>query len=374
MDIAGLRDEIPILDDVIYLNTGAGGPSTVSVTDAVCSAYRLHEEGFVSPGSYEWMEEFLDMSRGELSGFIGGEAEEYAFTSSTTEGINRVASALMNSGVERVVVSNYEHPSGRLPWLRLQEVFGLEVEFIGRDGWVSPDMVRDALNGGGDEAVFMSSVAWSTGARFPIEDISGVCDEMDAVFIVDAVQSVGQEDIDVERWGIDVLVGAGHKWLLGPFGAGFIYIDSGVVRDLEPVEVGYSGVEDPFSDEVVLSGDASRFEVGSRGVGSIAGLLESIEIFRGIGMDVIRDEIEGLRRYFLDGVDGDLVVYPGRVDSGLVSLDLDSPGEVVDYLNSNGFVVREVPSMNALRVSIHVFNTESEIDELIECLESGGYI
>jgi selenocysteine lyase/cysteine desulfurase len=212
-------------------------------------------------------------------------------------------------------------------------------------------------------------VTWTHGTRLPVSTLVDVAHEAGAFALVDAVQVPGQLPLSVTDWGADAVAAAGHKWLLGLWGGGFLYVDREVAETLEPRTVGYRSVETPTAAAYEFSPGARRFEVGSSNPGPHVALAEAIDAIEAVGVDSIADRIQTLAGRLTEGVPGERLLSPTRPESGLVTIDVDDPAATVDRLSSDGIVVRALPSPTAIRASVHAVNTESEVDRLLRALD-----
>ncbi|MFC4449371.1 aminotransferase class V-fold PLP-dependent enzyme [Halorussus aquaticus] len=373
MNPTDLRAEIPALDRTTYLNTGAAGPSPYRVVEAVESCVERHE--YESPGGegmYPFSFDVFDETREVVADHLGATAEEIALTQSTTDGINRVAAGLDWERGDTVVRTDLEHSSGILPWQRLRRR-GVEVEVVESDGGrLDADRMASAVEGA--KLVCLSSLTWSHGTLLPVREIVETAHDAGALVLVDAVQCPGQMPVDVREWGADFVAGAGHKWLLGPFGAGFVHVAPGAETRLEPAHVGYRSVEDPNAEEYAYEPGAHRLEVGTVSPAPYAGLCEAIETIEEIGYDGIRDRIEALTDRLKAGIrDAETarLLSPREYESGLVTFAIDDPDpeSFVEELADDGVRIRSLPfPENAVRASVHAFNSEADVDELVEWL------
>src|SRR6056297_2626598 len=270
-----LRADVPALRDAAYFNFGAHGPSPEYVVEAASEFIAEHEYGSAATDPYGHAFDTYESVRERIAAFVGAEPEEIALTESTTDGINRVAGAIDWEPGYVVVRTDLEHPAGVLPWQRLEregvEVRVLETEAGRLDREAFAEAVADA------RLVCFSAVTWTHGTRLPVSELVEIAAEAGAFTLVDAVQVPGQMPMDVHEWGADAIAAAGHKWLLGPWGAGFLYVDHEVAEELEPRAVGYRSVETPPATEFVYKSGARRFEVGSASPAPHVGLIEAID-------------------------------------------------------------------------------------------------
>jgi len=363
-----LRADIPALDEVVYFNTGAGSPSPRRVVEAVQAEAAYHEyEAPAGAGTYGALAEALTETRETVADHVGVDPDAVALTQSTTDGISRVAAAMDWKPGDVVVRTDQEHSAGTVPWERLEREVGIEVRVVSAEGghvdrgdWA--DAVADA------KLVLFSSLLWTDGSRLPVAELTEVAHDAGARVLVDAVQSVGQRPVDFAEWDADAVAAAGHKWLLGPTGTGFLYVADEFARALAPAQVGYMGIDDPGADDWDLRPDARRFEVGSVSPVPYAGLREGIATIDELGFDAITDHVARLTDRLKDGVADDRLVSAREYESGLVAIEADDPGATVERLAEEDIVVRDIPGTGTIRVSVHAFNSTADVDALLDAL------
>ncbi|WP_092704120.1 aminotransferase class V-fold PLP-dependent enzyme [Halovenus aranensis] len=364
-----LREAMPAFDEGRYFNFGAHGPSPRQVVAAGEQATRAHEyEVPVTDDPYKWAFGQYDEVRERLAAFLGVEADEVALTESTTAGINAIAGAIDWEPGDVVVRTDLEHPAGVLPWQRL-EAEGVEVRVVETAGGrLDIETFREAVADA--RLVCFSALTWTHGTMLSVEELVDIAHDAGAFTLVDAVQVPGQRPMDVTAWGADAVAAAGHKWLLGLWGGGFLYVDREAASDLAPRAVGYRSVEEPTGDEFAFAAGARRFEVGTTSVAPYAGLAEAIEIIESVGVDRIHERSQRLAGRLADAVPADRLLSPAAPDSGLVTVDVEDPEATADRLAEDGLIVRPLPEPASIRASIHAVNTEEDIDRLTAALES----
>lgn len=366
MDVMDLRADIPALDDGTYCNWGASGPSPRRVVEGVQSTITYHEyESPNNEGMYPAAFDVYDEARETIASFIGASSNEIALTQSTTDAINRVATAMSWSADDEVVITDIEHSAGRLPWQRLERKVGISVTVLETErGHIDIEEFERAVSDA--TLVCFSAVDWLYGRRHPVSDLVAVAKEAGALTLVDAVQVPGQMPMDVGDWGADVVAAAGHKWLLGPWGAGFLYVDDAVAGTLEPSSVGYRSVEDPNAASYTLKSGTQRFEIATTSPAPYAGIDEAIDVVTEIGVETIEDRIRGLTEYLKDGVSDDRLRSPADFHSGLVSVESSNPEEMVEELADAGVQIRSLPAPETVRISLHAVNTYADVDAVLD--------
>ncbi|NHN49272.1 aminotransferase class V-fold PLP-dependent enzyme [Halostella sp. JP-L12] len=369
MDPTELRADTPALHEDVYLNFGAHGPSPRYVVETADEFVRSHEyETSARNDPYDEAFDAYDRARERVADFVGADADEIALTESTTAGINAVANAIDWQPGDTVVRTDLEHPGGTLPWQRLERE-GIKVRVVEtEDGRIDTDTFADAVDGA--QLACFSAVTWTHGTRLPVAELVDIAHDAGALALVDAVQVPGQLPMDVTEWDADAVAAAGHKWLMGIWGGGFLYVDRDVAETLAPRTVGYRSVETPTANPYEFAAGARRFEVGSSNPAPHVALAEAIDAIDEVGIDRIAERIQQLAGLLADGVPDERLHSPMTPESGLVTIDVDDPEATVERLASEGIVVRALPTPNAIRASVHAVNTQTEVDRLIDALES----
>ena len=369
MNVSDLRTDVPALREGVYMNYGAHGPSPTRVVDAADAFVQRHEfDSPIDDDPYATALDTIDETRKTVAGFVGADADEIALTGSTTHGINAVAGAVDWEPGDVVVRTDLEHPAGVLPWQRLERE-GVEVRVVETEhGRIDREAYAEAVAGA--RLVCISALTWTHGTRLPVADLVDVAHDAGAFTLVDAVQVPGQTEMYMREWGADAVAAAGHKWLLGLWGGGFLYVDRDAAADLHPRAVGYRSVEDPTADPFAFAEGARRFEVGTANPAPHVALREAVETVQAVGVDAIEDRIARLAGRLAAGVPDDRLLSPADPESGLVTIDVDDPAATVDRLKSEGIVIRDLPHPEAVRASVHAVNTAEEVDQLLGALDS----
>ncbi|MFB6281765.1 MAG: aminotransferase class V-fold PLP-dependent enzyme [Haloferacaceae archaeon] len=364
-----LRADIPACERGVYLNTGASGPAPRRVVEATTGFVESHEyEAPVGEGAYRAAYGAFDEARDAVAAFIGADPDEVALTQSTADGISRVAAAIDWTPGDVVVRTDLEHAAGVLPWWHLERK-GVETRVLETEaGRIDLDDLAEAVADA--RLLCLNSVTWSHGTELPVAAAAEVAHEADCRVLVDAVQSPGQRPVDVRAWDADFVAAAGHKWLLGPWGAGFLYVHGDRAADVVPAQASYRSVVDPGAADPELKPGAARFEVGTTAPAPYVGLVEAMSVLDRVGIGTITDRIERLTDRLKSGL-GDALLSPGAYESGLVTFRPptgESPERTVERLAEAGIVIRSLPYPDALRASVHAFNTAGDVDALLDAL------
>jgi selenocysteine lyase/cysteine desulfurase len=368
MDWSTLRDEFPATRHWTFLDHAAVAPLSgrarrafVEWVDDLANHGVTHEP--------QWLKR-IEETRRATGRLLNADPLNVAFVKNTSEGIGFVAEGLPWQAGDNVVTAAEEYPSNLYPWLNLAHR-GVEVRRVpSRGNRVEIDDLRAAMDGR-TRLVTLSFVEYASGFRNDLDAVGGLCRERGVLFFVDAIQGLGVLPLDVKRTPIDFLSADGHKWLLGPEGAGLFYVRRELVEWLHPVSVGWNSVVSGFDFskvELQFRPGAGRWENGTLNVGGIVALGASLELLLGIGLAAISARVLELTDYLCDRASAaGIEVFSSRRPadrSSIVSLAL--PGDVkalAHRLRDEGIAVAHRASR--LRVSPHCYNTPEELDRLI---------
>ena len=384
-------EDFPMLkQDIIYLDNGATSLKPQAVIDKMTDYYE-HYSANAHRGDYD-ISYKVDMeyenARDLVVEFINAKSkEEVIFTSGATDSLNMIATGFFAGLVEpgdEILITTSEHASNVLPWFRLVNDYGCVVKFIPLDDslHVTIDNVKSSITPR-TKIIALAQVTNVIGDVRPIKEICKLAHENNIFVVVDGAQSVPHMPVDVQDLDVDFLAFSGHK-MLGPTGIGILYGKKELLENLEPVNLG-GGMNESFDSpsEIYLKELPTRLEAGTPNIAGAIGLGAAIEYIKGIGMDKIREREFHLREYLIEK----LVRIPHidiinlEADSGIVAFNVDGvfSQDVAYYLNKYNICVRAgnhcaklvknaTGVTNSLRVSLYFYNTESEIDELVELL------
>lgn len=229
--------------------------------------------------------------------FHTADPNRIVFTMNATDALNLAINGMLQPG-DHVITSRMEHNSVTRP-LEYHRRCGVEITKLETDpvNGVSPDTLRKAFQKN-TKLVVMTHASNVTGTRNPISEIAQICRENDVPLLIDASQSAGVVDIDVEKNGIDLFAFPGHKSLFGPTGTGGLYVRPGV--NLRPVRVGGTGIrsEDPLQPEEM----PYLYEAGTQNVPGIAGLAAGVRFILVEGISAIAEHEMNLMKELLENL------------------------------------------------------------------------
>ena len=332
-------------------------------------------------------EQEIVKARVTLAKFLGiKHPERMIFTFNATDALNMGIKGLLCEG-DHVITSNLEHSSVSRPLTGLEKHGVITVTRVANseDGFINADDIRNAIEAN-TKLIVCTHASNALGTIQPIREIGGVAREKEIMFMVDAAQTTGVCDIDVETQRIDMLAFTGHKGPFGPPGIGGLYVGENV--RLQAWREGGTGFEpESLSQPETLP---FKLESGTPNSVGIVGLRTGIEFCIKEGIDTIRTHERDLALRLIKGLEADdrFKIYGGRDENekvGIVSLNIKgfNPGEVAAILD-NRFNIAVRPGMHCaphihreigtfpegtVRVSPGYFNTVNDIEETISGLK-----
>ena len=374
MDKLSLRELFPVTKNLVYFNHAAVGPLSTRAQEAM-ENFTRDQRDFGAMHWREWYAEYVRL-RQSAAKLIGAEPGEIAILKNTSEGLSFVAEGFRWERGDNVVTTDLEFPSNSTPWRKLDRR-GVEVRVVrSHDGAFTVDDVERCIDERTRIAT-VSSVAFHNGFAADLDAIGELCARRNVLFCVDAIQSVGILPTDVRRAKITFLAADGHKWMCGSEGAAIFFVAAEHRDKLEVLENGWTNIErkGKFLDcPIELLPDARRFEAGSLNSSGIYGLRAAIDLLLEVGITDVAEETTRLAALLADRLDdiGWRVASPRPIRSGIIgAIPPSAEPSLLKWhrlLEENGIVC--APREGMLRFSPHFYNTESEIDRVIDVLRS----
>jgi selenocysteine lyase/cysteine desulfurase len=379
LDVDTLRStEFPWTSDTIYLNHASIGPLPER-TRLVLEEFNRRR---AAPHRLPDREMFamLADTRAKIARLVGASAGEIGLTVNTGFGIAMAARALPLHPGDVVLVSDKEFPANVYPWLRLKDR-GVTMELVPTtaDGWPDEARLLERLRDPRVRVLAVSLVQFSSGYLVDLGRLSAATRESGAFLVVDAIQGVGQLPLDLAGTQVDVLACGGQKWLLSPWGSGFVYVRRDLIGALDPAITGwlaFEGTDDltrltRYDD--TLRADARRFELMTLPYQDFAGLNASLDLLLAIGIERVRDHIRTLHRPVLEWAErsGARITSPrGPSGSAILCVAPDGVREAHRRLKAARIVcsLRE----GAIRLSPHCYNTVGEMERVAHELAAGS--
>jgi selenocysteine lyase/cysteine desulfurase len=374
LDVDRYRSEFAVTEASVYLNHASVCAPPRRVCEAMCGAVEdVHRFGVEHRD--RWLEAY-ETARSAAARLLNSEACEIAFTKNTSEAISFVANGLDWRAGDEVVSVESEFPANYHPW-KVQERKGVRLILVPEEqGRVALESLVRALTPR-TRVVAISFVQFLSGYRISLEQLGEICATRRILFFVDAIQGLGAFPVDVKQAKISALAADGHKWLLGPEGSGLFFLGKEWLDEIRPSTVGWMSVRgwNDFScRDLTWREDARRFEYGTPSTVGIYGLGAALQLLLEVGVDAIAHRILNLTERLRQGLvdQGHRVYGPSEREecSGIVSFvpHARSAEDVVGFLQRQRVLV--AARCGKVRVAPHFYNTQPEIDRVLELLGS----
>jgi cysteine desulfurase/selenocysteine lyase len=386
-----IRADIPLLDELIYLDAASTTPTPEPVVRAMCDYYH-HYNANIGRGAYKTAVKAttkFENAREKIAKFINSAKNEVIFTKNTTEAINIVANGLNFKRGDSIIVPNIEHHSNFIPWLNLKKE-GINLKVIKADkyGVIDAADVESAV----DETtrlITTTHISNSIGSCQPIYEMGNIAEENDLLYLIDAAQSAGHIKFDVKETKADFVSFPGHKGLLGPVGTGFLYCKNEVAEEIKPMNFGGGTVSNVSEEDFTLEPHPAKFEGGTQNIAGVIGLGAAVNYVEDIGIENIEKHSIKLTKYMYNEINSiDNIICYGNPDNihGILAFNINGMNshDVAKILDEiKNICVRSgyhcaIPSIKhigadsldgTVRASVHYYNTKEEIDIFAETVE-----
>jgi selenocysteine lyase/cysteine desulfurase len=369
------REEFPWTSHTIYLNHASTGPlpaRTVRVLEEF-NARRMTPHELPDAMIFS----MLDDCRAQVARLINARETEIALATNTTFGLALAARMIDLEPGDIVLVSDREFPANVYPWIGLRENgITLELVPVTPEGWPDEDRIVARLADPRVRVLAVSLVQFSNGYQVDLDRLSRETRATETYLVVDAIQGIGQVPVDVRRTPVDFLACGGQKWLLSPWGAGFMYVREELIAGLKPPVTGwmaYEGTDDftrltRYSDQ--LRASARRFEMITLPYQDFAGMRSSLDLLLSMPASDILRRILDLHLPIADWATAHEVPITsprGKHGSGILCIAPPNPAEVQRQLRAASIIasLRE----GSIRLSPHFYNTLEEMQRVVEVLQ-----
>jgi cysteine desulfurase/selenocysteine lyase len=379
LDLAELRrTEFPWTADTIYLNNASIGPLPERTRCALEAFNRKRAAPHQLPDRD--IMAMMSGSRRLVADLIGAVPEEIALSINTGFGLSLAARALPLKAGDIVLASDKEFPANVYPWMLLKDIgVSLELAPTTPEGWPDESFLLERLTDPRVRVLAVSLVQFSNGYTVDLSRLSRATRASGTYLVVDAIQAVGQLQVDLKETPVDILSCGAQKWLLSPWGSGFVYVRRELIRELRPAVTGwmaFEGTDDftrltQYNDS--LRGDARRFELITLPYQEFAGMNASLALLLSVGIPRIAQHLQELHGPVLRWAEqkGARVVSPtGERGSGILCVAPPDVGSAFRALKAAGVVasLRE----GAIRLSPHFYNTVEEMERVAEILDDAS--
>lgn len=373
------REQMPVAQSIAYFDHAAVGPLTLPASVAIqewCA-----EATYTGDMNWPKWNHRVTRLRRLAASLVNASPTEIAIVPNTTAGINFVALGLEWKDGDNIVLPASEFPSNLYPWKSLER-FGVEFREVPLTANHEVDL--DGIAAACDSRTRIVTCSWvgfASGYRIDVAKLAEIAHSNGAYFFLDAIQGLGVFPLDVKSCEVDFFAADGHKWMLGPEGAGLFYVSEAMLDKLAPQMIGWGSVTNPFdysSPKLEIKPDASRYEGGSMNMVGVAGLLASLELLHQQGLShstsLVADHVLNVTDYLCDrllGIGASIKsVREAKHASGIVSFDIEGLPlvEVRKHLLQRGIVTSCRGGW--LRCAAHAYNDTADVDRLCETIQT----
>ncbi|WP_442853988.1 cysteine desulfurase [Bacillus sp. FJAT-18017] len=395
---AELRELFPILNQevngrpLVYLDSGATSQKPVQVIEALNTYYReynsnvhrgVHTLGTRATDAYEG-------AREKVRKFINAKSiQEVIFTRGTTTSLNTVAHSYATANLgegDEIVISPMEHHSNIIPWQQAAKRTGATLKYLPLqdDGTISLEDVRNTVTSN-TKIVSIVHISNVLGVVNPVKEIAKIAHENGAIMVVDGAQSAPHLKVDVQDLDCDFFAFSAHK-MCGPTGIGVLYGKKHLLENMEPIEFGGEMIDFVHDYESTWKELPWKFEAGTPIIAGAIGLGAAIDFLQEVGLENIDAHDRKLGAYALDKmseIEGITIYGPSDISkrTGIVTFNIEDvhPHDVATVLDAEGIAVRAghhcaqvlmrwLKASATARASMYLYNTEEDIDRLVEGL------
>lgn len=365
------HQEFPLSKELIYLNHAAVAPWPKRTSAAVCE-FAQQNSLYGSSFYLDWLKQETKL-RSQLQTLLhAASKDDIALVKNTSEALSFVAYGIDWQCGDNIVSSDQEFPSNRIVW---QSLADQGVEFREAD-LGSTNTAEEALFSLVDERtrlITISSIQFASGLRLDIDIIGEFCQQHNILFCIDAIQSIGAVQFDVQKCQADFVMADGHKWMLGPEGLGVFYSSPAAREKLKLTQYGWHMMKSTHNYENrpwEIHPTARRFECGSPNMLGIHAFSASLSLLLEIGMETVEKQVLSNANHLINNIKSIpylqlLTTETSSLQSGIVLFKHTRiPTETLyAHLQKNHIVCAMRGS--GIRFSAHFYNSTEELDKAL---------
>jgi selenocysteine lyase/cysteine desulfurase len=370
------HNEFPVTRERIFLAHGGDCPLPRRVAEAIASYAHDSSTGDQEKCVYPAI---LEEGRKLACQLLNSQPDEVALIGPTSLALSFIASGFKVRKNSNILIYFDDYPSNVYPWMALADQ-GVEVRLLNTRG-LGVIRAKDVL-GQVDEntaLVALASCHFISGYRMDFQAIGKALHERNILFCLDAIQTLGAFPTTVEH--VDYLAADAHKWLLGPCGAGLLYVRRNLQESLTPPIYGWNNVRCPnyvAQEQIVYRRGSQKYEAGTHNLLGIVGLVAAMKLILEIGVDNIASELLRKREWLVAALVAKrcVVINPdANSETGSCIISFSRPGEDLAALHQKLLDANIVTSLRAdrsgqkyIRLSPHFYNTDAELQRVLEML------
>jgi selenocysteine lyase/cysteine desulfurase len=367
--------EFPLSEQLIYLNHAAVAPWPQRTSQAVID-FAKQNTTYGTKYYLEWLQKEKQL-RQQLKALLNAPSvDDIALVKNTSEALSFVAYGLDWREGENIVSSRSEFPSNRIPWQSLKNQ-GVEFREAGFSASPTPEQALFDLVDQNTRMITISSVQFASGLRIDLRCIGEFCKKNNILFCIDAIQSIGAVEFDVQEYQADFVMADGHKWMLGPEGLGVFYTTPESRDKLKLTQFGWHMIEDIQDYENKpwkTHPGARRFECGSPNMLGIHAFSASLSLLLELGMSEVERHVLANADYLIEKIQQSsqlkLLSFTNRkFKSGIVVFAHQTYSNAALFKHLQSSDVMCALRGEGVRFSPHFYNSFDELDQALEIAE-----
>ncbi|MAG18393.1 MAG: cysteine desulfurase [Candidatus Diapherotrites archaeon] len=389
-----IREDFPVLQNnkgLIYFDSAATSLKPIQVIEATNNYYK-NLGANVHRGNHHLSQQATQLyeeSRKEAAKFIKAKEEELVFTRNATESINAIATGLERQNYfsegDEIVISALEHHANIVPWQELCKRTGsvLKIAELNEDFTLNMQDLQEKVSGK-TKLVSVAHASNTVATIFPVKEIGKIAHENNALFLIDAAQSVPHFEVNAKKINADFLVISSHK-MLGPTGVGCLYGKKDLLEEMPPYNYGGSMISKVTYENTEWASLPEKFEAGTMPIAEVIGFGEAVRYLKKLGMENVHEHEKKLLNHCIEKmkeIDRVKMYCPqdaenqgGIVLFGVKGIDAVDLGVALDESKNiatrSGMHCAEpiVSSLNPKglgRASFYLYNTIEEIDTFVD--------
>lgn len=390
-------DDFPMLkNNIIYFDNGATTLKPKCLIESLTDYYSNYSAN-AHRGDYTIslkVNEMYENTRKLVKEYLNAKDEkEIIFTSGTTDSINKIVFGYFKNILkenDEILLNKSEHASNVLPWFELADELNLKIKFIdlNEDYTLNINSLKELINSN-TKVVSIAHTTNVVGDTRNLEEIIKICHQNDILVLVDAAQSIGHINIDVQKLDIDFLAASAHK-MYGPTGVGILYGKEELLKNIKPIIFG-GGMNSSYGSDLTRIYDElpQLLEAGTPNIAGVIAYGSVIKYINNIGLDKIHKYELELKKYAVARLkeNENIIIYNDNIEGNIITINYKDifAQDLAIYLNKYNICVRagnhcskilkdELNIKNTVRISLAFYNTKEEIDKLVNVLENKNII
>ena len=386
LNIDQLRADTPGTQAVIHFNNAGCSLPTKDSIDIITEYLQLEATlgGYEVKSKYE---NIINEFYTEAARLINASDDEIAIVGNASDGINKILHSIPWEAGDVILTTEVEYGNCYLNYLKLKEEKGIDIKIVPNDddGNILLEKMEEMISPA-VKLIAVTHIPTNSGLIMPAEEIGEIAKKHHILYLLDACQSVGQIPIDVEKIQCDFLSTTSRKYLRGPRGMGFIYVRKEVLKKLKPATLDMVTAHWKDADNYDLDCNIKIFEQWEKSYALVLGFTKALSYLNNLGVENTWKRIQNLSSYLrseLEKIGGIEVTDIGKNQCGIVTFSMAGvkPEALVNALLQQGInlspslrfssvIDMDKRGLNGVcRASVHYYNTEDEINILVEKVE-----